>query len=118
MTDELRSTLLALHKTLVNQVKSSYEAIHGPVAGPAALFRLLVDEPAFQWLRPLSETIVGIDEALEKSEPASPEAVVEMVRGRLFPSTPTEFSQKLTEASQKNPSVKAIHDRVTNLMNR
>jgi hypothetical protein len=106
MTDELRHALLGLHKSLVDYAKTSYESTHGPVGGPANLFRLLVDDPAFQWLRPLSETIVAIDEALETEPPATHAAIVAMVRGRLFPETATAFSEGLKKAAQDSVQIK------------
>jgi hypothetical protein len=110
MTDQLRSSLLALHKTLVDRTKLMYEATHGPVAGPAALFRLVVEEPSFQWLRPLSETIVAIDEALETEPPASHEAIVAMVKLRLFPDTPTPFSTELAKAQKADLNITKLVD--------
>lgn len=111
MTDQLRSGLLALHKALVDAEKSKYEKTHGPVGGPGALFKLLVDDPSFQWLRPLSETIIAIDEALETDPPASHQAIVEMVRGRLFPSPTTEFSMTLEKTIKEFPIVKEAHQK-------
>ena len=105
MTDLLRSTLLSLHKTLLDQAKLKYESTHGPIAGPAALFRLVLEEPSFQWMRPLSETIVAIDEALESDPPASHEAIVAMVKLRLFPDTPTTFSTELAKIQNSNPEI-------------
>ena len=81
--NQLRSHLLTLHKALVDETQKSYEETHGTISNPHALFRLLVEEPAFQWLRPLSETIVSIDEALETDPLASKQAIIGMSMRRV-----------------------------------
>ncbi|QQR60910.1 hypothetical protein IPH19_00345 [Candidatus Uhrbacteria bacterium] len=116
MTDLLRSALLSLHKTLIDQAKQSYESTHGPIVGPAALFRLVVEEPSFQWFRPLSETIVAIDEALENNPPATHEAIVAMVKLRLFPDTATDFSRSLEIAASKSNIIKMDYNATRELM--
>ncbi len=106
--DELRSSLLALHKALLDEATKTYELLHGTIGGPTALFKLLLEEKSFQWLRPLSETIVSIDEALETEPPATNASLLAMTKGRLFPEKPTEFSVNLAEAMQKSESIRQI----------
>lgn len=116
MTDQLRTSLLDLHKQLVEYVKAEYEKTHGPVAGPGALFKLLVDEPSFQWLRPLSETIVALDEALEAEPPATHAAVVAMVQMRLFPEAKTDFSIALDAAAQDSANIRDAQEKIRQLL--
>lgn len=106
MIETLRIGMLQLHKLLVDHTKEQYEKIHGTVAGPSTLFKLLVEHPSFQWLRSLSETIVAMDEALETDPPATQEAVVKMIHGRLFPEEPNEFSQKLNECMNEKQEIR------------
>lgn len=110
MIDTLRIGMLHLHKQLVDHVKSGYEQTHGSIAGPSALFKLLVEHPAFQWLRTLSETIVAMDEALETDPPASEEAIKDMLRGRLYPEKPNEFTQRLEECLNANKDIKDAYN--------
>gem|GEM_PF-6384110 len=106
MIYQLRSDLLELHKQLVDISKYEYQKIHGPIAGPAALFKLLVEHSLFQWLRSLSETIVAIDEALETNPPATQEAIIKMIHRRLFPEKPNEFSQKLIDYMNEKQEIR------------
>ena len=68
----LRAALLGLHAALVEHERAPYERLHGRVSS-GELLRLTIGDPWFAWLRPLSELIVAIDEALAGEEPPSPE---------------------------------------------
>jgi hypothetical protein len=61
--------LRALHKTLIASVQLGYEKLYGRVENPAALLQLLLNDPLFSWLRPLSALITQVDESLD--EPAA-----------------------------------------------
>jgi hypothetical protein len=108
MTDQLRIELLHLHKLLLDKMIQAYELRTGKSTTTNERFQLVVNDPGFQWLRALSETIVAIDEALEATPPASHTAIIAMVKGRLFPSTRTEFSSKLAELAQTDQEVSAF----------
>lgn len=70
--DEVNRALRALHKLLIGTVRSDYERTHGPVAGPGALLRLLMEDPFFSWLRPMSRAMVEMDELSEEETPPEP----------------------------------------------
>lgn len=114
--NQLKSDLLTLHKALLDEVKKTYEETHGAIANPGVLFRLVVEDQAFQWLRPLSETIVAIDEALETDPPASPKAIIGMVHDRLFPETPTELSMNLENHIKKSSAIKTTYEAIKQMM--
>lgn len=116
MTDKLRSSLLALHKILLDDTTKKYEAIHGKIANTGTLFNLVVNDAYFQWLRPLSETIVAVDEALETEPPATHAAIVGLVRGRLFPETATDFSRGLEKAAKGSATVKSAVEATQSLL--
>ncbi|MBI3805339.1 MAG: hypothetical protein HY282_16440 [Nitrospirae bacterium] len=69
---EVNQALRALHKLLIRTVQSEYEREHGPIAGPGALLRLLMEDPFFSWLRPMSKVMVEMDELLEEEAPLEP----------------------------------------------
>jgi hypothetical protein len=82
----LRLSLLALHKTLIDAERRRYERAHGRIESPHAALRLLLDHPSFQWLHPLAELIVQMDEHLAEDgriDVARAEAFRERVRGLL-----------------------------------
>lgn len=61
----LGRALRQAHQSLLEQVRRDWERTHGRVAGPAALLDLLLSEPYFAWLRPLSRIMAEIDDLLE-----------------------------------------------------
>jgi hypothetical protein len=73
IAQELAAELRALHKALMQAGRAAYEAQHGPVAGATQLLHLLVHDPAFAWLRPLSELMADLDGMLDSAEPLTNE---------------------------------------------
>ena len=66
---DLSLELKALHKALLAAGQAAYEAQHGPIAGGAQLLHLVVHDPAFAWLRPLSELMADLDALLDLPTP-------------------------------------------------
>ncbi|GHF52470.1 hypothetical protein HNQ07_003173 [Deinococcus metalli] len=104
MTDAaVRSKLTALvpalrhfHSALLDFAKEEYEFLHGPVKGPYALYSLVMNDPAFQWLRPLSGIMATLDEVLDAKGTTLSEQNVTDVRGALgllFAETDTRFAE-------------------------
>ena len=91
----LRPLLLQLHKALLDAEQDSYERIHGPITSKGELFQLVISDEWFDWLRPISQFIVRIDEAVSPKEPVSPNqlhALLEEARD-LFPLETAEDSE-------------------------
>ncbi len=59
---EASNALLDLHLALMEAVKAGYEKVNGPIAGPGAMLHLLLNDPAFAWLRPISGMMAKLDE--------------------------------------------------------
>lgn len=67
----LAAAIAELHRSLLNA-----QAAGSPVAGnPYALLQAVMHDPAFLWLRRLSDLILAIDEAGTKGATPSPEAM-------------------------------------------
>ncbi|PNY80886.1 hypothetical protein [Deinococcus koreensis] len=84
------------HSALLDFAKGEYEFLHGPVAGPFALYSLVMNDPAFQWLRPLSGIMATLDEVLDAKDTTLSERNVTDVRGALgllFAETDTRFAE-------------------------
>ena len=64
----------ALHKTLLDGERRTYERVHGPIGSPGAFLQLLLNDPWFAWLRPMTSLVVVIDEALAAKEPVTEQA--------------------------------------------
>lgn len=105
--DAARESLLALHKTLLDTVRIEYEREHGRVENAGALLQLVVGDPAFDWLRPLSQLIVAIDEL-------EPEAGLGVVRTMVknLVETDAKFSAPFQQRLQESPDLVVMQGRV------
>jgi len=116
---ELRKTLLHLHKTLLDWERAAYERIHGRT--PAGeLLKVIMEDPQFAWLRPISELIVRIDETLEMEAPDVPSdvaALVSRARSVVAPDeSGTPYAQRYRAALQEYPDAVFAHRAVTNVL--
>ena len=110
---ELRVRLLNLHKVLLDDARLAYEMDRGRIGSNANLLQLVINDPWFAWLHPLSELVVRIDETIEAESPATEAdgaALVEQVERLLAPSESGEtFARRYFEALQRQPSVVLAH---------
>lgn len=111
---ELRAALLELHKTLVDSERISYEQTIGTIPTPNHFLQLLINDPWFAWMHPISELVVKMDEALDsKRKPltdADAEALVKQTRQLLVASEDGEgFPKHYFDALQRDPSVVMAH---------
>ena len=101
--------------------RESYEKTFGKIGSPNQFLKLVMDDPWFAWLHPLSQLIVSMDEALDEKEmltPASVDALVKQGRTLLVASEIGEgFSHHYFEALQRDPDVIFAHATVTKVLN-
>jgi len=116
----VRDALLALHKALVDSERVGYEQAIGAISSPNHLLRLLINDPWFAWLQPLSGLIVTMDEALESKVPLTPDAVGTLLddASRLLVASEDGdgFPRSYFEALQRDPEVVFAHARVAHLL--
>jgi hypothetical protein len=116
---DLRAGLTRLHKTLLEEERAAYEAVHGPVSSGPELLRLLLQAEEFAWLRSLSRMISSIDEALDEMEDSDGDAQTErflrQARGLLRSGGDSPFDTKYREALQRSPDVVMAHAAVVKL---
>lgn len=114
----LRSTLLRLHKALLDDERLAYERVYGQVTG-GELLQLVINHEQFAWLRSISELIVSIDEMLDADEPATnanAELLLTQARTLLKPSeNGTDFERKYYAALQRDPNIVLAHREVTKI---
>jgi catechol 2,3-dioxygenase len=117
---ELRTGLLALHKTLLDDAKVAYEMDRGRIPSAGALLQLVIGDPWFAWLQQLSGLIIRIDEmtATEaKATDADARALFEQVDRLLIPSeTGADFARRYFEALQRQPAVVLAHGDVKRVL--
>jgi hypothetical protein len=114
---ELRQILLTLHKALLDSERTAYEIGHGAIGSPAAFLQLLIHDPSFQWLRPITTLIVQIDETMAaKKPPASThdfEQLIADIRALLSPSREGEdFWKRYFIVVQRDPAVAVLHEQM------
>ncbi|TSA88067.1 hypothetical protein FNU79_02235 [Deinococcus detaillensis] len=93
--EALAAALRHFHSALLEVAKSDYEFLHGPVTSPFTLFNLVTNDPAFQWLRPLSGLMSTLDEVIDQKNTVLGERQLGDVRqayGLLFGNTDTRFA--------------------------
>ena len=109
---DLRKALLHLHKTLLDWEQSAYERVHGRVSA-AELLKVIVEDPQFAWLRPISELIVRIDTTVETEPPAGAVEVEALVaRARAVTAADeagTPHAQRYHTALQEHPDAVFAH---------
>jgi hypothetical protein len=113
---ELRDALLDLHKILIDSERAVYEANLGPIHSPHHFFQLLSSDPWFAWLRPVSQLIVAMDEALDAEESLTNDSVNALMNESVFLLLPAErggeFGERYMAALQRDPQVVLAHAKV------
>lgn len=110
--DEVRRGLLRVHKALLDDARIRYEREQGRIEGSGALLRLVLNDPWFAWLHPLSGLVVQIDELLASDDPttADGEALLNQARALLRPDATGEgFQRRYHRAIQDVPDVLIAH---------
>jgi len=115
---ELSGRLLRLHRLLLDGERLSYETRYGVVAA-GDLFRLVLDDPQFAWLRALSALIARIDAAVDADDaltPADVDAAFREVYRLLKGGAGGEFQEKYHAALQRSPDVVMAHADISKLL--
>lgn len=116
----LRDALLRLHKTLVDSERVGYEKTLGKITSPNQFLQLLIHDPWFAWLHPLSQLIAAMDEALDGKKPltaAQAEALVNQSSRLLAPAeNGQEYARHYFESLQRDPDVVLAHAKAVKLV--
>ena len=116
---DLRKALLHLHKTLLDWERAAYERVHGR-ASASELLKVIVEDPQFAWLRPISELIVRIDETVDneaEDTPADVNAIVARARAVVAADEAgPPNAQRYYAALQEHPDAVMAHRAVTRVL--
>jgi hypothetical protein len=121
--EQARHALLHVHRALIETERIRYERQHGRVESSGALLQLLLNDPWFYWLRPISSLITLLDEWLEADPPPDDastraELLLAQVRDRLRPDeNGADFQQRYHQLLQEEPTVAVAHAEVRKLIN-
>lgn len=117
---EVRAALLRLHKALLEFERVNYEQFFGRIQSKGEYFQLVVSHDWFSWLRPISQFIVQIDEALSAKEPITVGAANELLnqaRQMLKPAQDgTMLEKRYYRAIQQEPAIALLHADVSQLL--
>jgi catechol 2,3-dioxygenase len=117
---QLRTRLLALHKSLLDDARVAYEMDRGSVSSKGHLLQLVINDPFFAWLHQISEMVVRIDEATASDATATEadaRAIFDQVDKLLLPSESGDvFARKYYEALQRQPAVVLAHGAVKKVL--
>lgn len=118
---ELREKLVELHKALIDSERVEYESSFGTIATPNQFLKLLIEDPWFAWLQPISAMVVSIDELMDEDEEPLTQATVARVRNQassLLRATEEGegFGRSYFESLQRTPDVVLAHAAVMKLL--
>jgi len=107
---DLNVRMIRLHKVLLDRQHEAYERDYGPVM-PARLLQLVLTSEQFAWLRPLSDLMARIDEAVDDSETSrtTVEGLFREVHGLLRSNRPGAFETRYRDALQESPDAVIAH---------
>lgn len=117
---DVRQGLLGLHKALIVAEQLTFERIYGRVDSTGQLLQLVMNDPWFTWLHPLSNMVVRIDELLDSDEELTVEDIAILlteVRALIRPSELGDgFERSYYEALQRAPEVVMAHCEMKKLL--
>jgi len=118
----LRDGLLRLHKSLLELERAAYERDVAPITSTGQYLNLVMDDPAFQWLRELSAFIVMADEALAQKVPPMAEEEAErlIAQARALLSPAEEgigFARSYFDIMQREAAAVLAHRDMLQVMN-
>lgn len=117
-----RTLLLKVHRALLDAERLRYEKARGRIANNSAFLQLVINDPWFDWLRPMAQMVLLIDERTsDKKQPvgeAEAAALFGRARQLLRPDPEGDAFQRLyADALQHSPELAVIARQVSSLLN-
>lgn len=111
--EKARMELLRLHRALLETERVRYEKVRGRIANNSAFLQLVINDPWFDWLRPMAQLVLLIDERTsdKKSPLGSVEATAlfDRARGLLRADAEGDAFQRLfAESVQSSPTLAVL----------
>jgi len=111
--DVARNDLLRLHRALLAVERVRYEKARGRIANNSAFLQLVIADPWFDWLRPMAQLVLMIDERTsdKKSALGTTEArsLLDRARGLLRADFEGDAFQRLFfDAVQASPDLAVL----------
>lgn len=118
--NELSSSILKLHKALLDFQKKKTERETGKTMNPYEALNAALNSPDFSWLKPLSQMAVEIDLASESLKDVS-KNLLETANSPVFDADkiknfwknpPQDLQDKIIEALSENPDISFLFSEV------
>lgn len=118
--NELSSSILKLHKALLDFQKIKTEKKTGQKMNPYEALNAALNSPEFAWLKPLSQMAVEIDLATEASKNET-KNLLEAANSPIFDAQkikkfwenpPQDFQDQIIEALKENPDISFLFSEV------
>ncbi|MCC6241964.1 MAG: hypothetical protein IT353_03945 [Gemmatimonadaceae bacterium] len=94
-----RGDLLRVHRALLTVERARWEKARGPIANNSAFLQLVIADPWFEWLRPIAQLVLLIDErASDRKQPLTADEARELytqARSLLTPNAGGDTFQRL-----------------------
>ena len=111
--EQVRHTLLELHKAMLDAQRIEYERGHGRIETSGEFLGLVLNHPEFEWIRALSALIARMDEWAEGMEGEAEDgfgSLVEALRSLIRPEgANAEFTAKYWKMVEGEPAVTVAH---------
>lgn len=109
-----REDLLRVHRALLHVERIRYEKVHGRIANNGLFLQLVIGDPWFDWLRPMGQMVLLIDERMEdKDAPLTvSEATALLKRARELlraDANGDAFQRLYYQALQLSPDLVVLH---------
>lgn len=114
----IRQSLLQLHKSLLDSERLVYEQLHGRVQSSGEFLQLVLGHEWFSWLRPMSQLIVQMDEALSIRKPATLEQIYALIDAarELLQVSEQEARQRYQQAIERDPKIAQQYEAIAQLL--
>lgn len=116
-----RTLILKVHRALLEAERVRYERARGRIENNSAFLQLVINDPWFDWLRPMAQMVLLIDERTsdKKSPLGSAEArsLFDRARGMLRADPDGDAFQRLyADALQHSPALAVIARQVSTVL--
>ena len=111
----LMKSLLNLHRKFLELERLKTEACEGQKLSPLDFFNRLTQDPAFEWLRPLSKIITDLD-ILTEEDVISPQAQAQMLSNIKTTLAKTNIKQSFDVYQASDAEFKTLYADFTKAM--
>lgn len=118
----VRTLLLKVHRALLDAERVRYEKARGRVPNNSAFLQLVINDPWFDWLRPMAQMVLLIDERLFDKKVAlgqdEAQALYDRARSLLRADPEGDAFQRLyADALQHSPDLAVLARQVSAALN-